>query len=518
MKILDCTLRDGGYYTNWDFNNDLVKIYFESLNQLPIDYLEIGYRSKPLMGYYGEFFYSPVSVLEEMKQRSCKKLAIMIDEKNTNEKDIYDLLIPAKGLIEIVRIAVNPLNIVGAVKIAETIKKIGFEIGFNVMYMSKWKEYPDFLSQIKNIEGIADYFYMVDSYGGVYPNEVKEIFDMVRSRTNVNIGFHGHNNLELGLINTLTAIECGVDIVDATITGMGRGAGNLKTELLLTALNAKSGLDFNFNALSKVVDSFSSLQEEYKWGTSMPYMVSGANSLPQKDVMEWMGKRFYSFNSIIRSLTNKSKGISDNIELSDFNPDYKAKQVLIIGGGEFGTTHAKAVNRYLANDSDITVIHVSSKNVKAYEGILNKQIHCISGNEGYRLEGMFKDISKDNRIAILPPSPRVMGTYLPSFFKDNAFQINKIDFTDKTQSVTALAIQIAINLGVKEINFVGYDGYRNLVTSNELELFNENKEIFAKLSELDIKVSSLTPTMYSELAFSSIYASISTLKIDNDSI
>ena len=71
--------------------------------------------------------------------------------------------------------------------------------------------------------------------------EVKE-HDLVKSKSDVKIGFHGHNNLELALINTLTAIDCGADIVDATVTGMGRGAGNLKTELLLTALNSRKGL------------------------------------------------------------------------------------------------------------------------------------------------------------------------------------------------------------------------------------------------------------------------------------
>ena len=107
---------------------------------------------------------------------------------------------------------------------------------------------------------------------------------MVRSKTNVKLGFHGHNNLEMALANTLTAIDEGIDIVDATITGMGRGAGNLKTELLLTVLNAKGVLDFPYNELSKTVDDFTELQSHYEWGTNLPYMVSGANSLPQKQV------------------------------------------------------------------------------------------------------------------------------------------------------------------------------------------------------------------------------------------
>jgi len=506
-KILDCSLRDGGYYTNWDFEEKIIDTYIDAINHLPVDYLEIGYRSNPLPGYYGEFFYCPDYIMEELRQESNKKLAIMLNEKNVGEKDAQDLLATARGLVDMVRIAVNPVNLGRALKLAEAIKKMDFEVSFNVMYMSTWLEKKDFLSQIKYVDDIVDYFYMVDSYGGVYPNEIKECFELVRSRTSVKIGFHGHNNLEMGLINTLTAIERGADMVDATITGMGRGAGNLRTELLLTALNAKGVLDFDFDALSKAVDLFRSLQEEYCWGTNLPYIFSGANSLPQKEVMEWVGKRYYSFNSIVRTLANRAKGIMDNMELKDFSPKQKVERVLIIGGGPSGTIHAKAAKEFLKKNPEIVVIHVSSKNAKAYENISNKQIHCLAGNEGYRLESIFKNMTMKNRMAILPSYPRVMGTYIPKCFINNVYQLRSIFVTDlHKDSGTAIAIQTSLDLNVKEINFIGYDGYKDSCTINELELFNENEAIFIKLRELNIKFASLTPSMYTELPLSSIYA------------
>lgn len=81
MKILDCTLRDGGYYTNWDFDDALVTTYINAMNQLPIDYIELGYRNVPSNGYTGKFGYSPVSVLKQIRNNSKKKLAIMLNEK-----------------------------------------------------------------------------------------------------------------------------------------------------------------------------------------------------------------------------------------------------------------------------------------------------------------------------------------------------------------------------------------------------------------------------------------------------
>src|SRR5690606_31594235 len=134
-----------------------------------------------------------------------------------------------------------------------------------------------------------------------------ETINIVKSKTNVPLGFHGHNNLEMALINSLKALECGCKIIDATITGMGRGAGNLRTELLLTYLNSKNLINVNYGKLSGVVDAFESLKHHYKWGTNLPYMFSGAFSLPQKQVMEWVGMNRYPISNILNALNNQKQ-------------------------------------------------------------------------------------------------------------------------------------------------------------------------------------------------------------------
>ncbi len=512
MKILDCTLRDGGYYTNWDFNRKTVDTYIDSCNDLPVDYLEIGYRSTPQAGYLGEYFYLPLYVIERIKKQSNKKLAILLNEKDIRAEAAEDLLRPCVHLISMVRIAVAPQQFARGLTLAKAVKDMGFEVGINVMYMSKWKEHEDFLSLLPEIDSIADYFYMVDSYGSVYPEDVREIYQLVRSYTNVPIGFHGHNNLELGLINTLTAIECGAEIVDATITGMGRGAGNLKTELLLTALNARQNLDFNFNALTKAVDVFTQLQEQYNWGTNLPYMFSGANSLPQKEVMDWVSKRYYSFNSIITALNNQSKGTEDNHRLPVFNTETeKHKTAVIVGGGHSALEHEDAIKHFLEINPDVIVVHASSKNAMAYKTLSNKQFFCLVGNEGYRMEEVFSGDVPQSAICVLPPSPRKMGTYIPNKLSNRAYELKEITFTDKYKdSHTAIALQTAIQLGAERLLLVGYDGYLTTeVRTKERELYLENEYLFNNLhNKTNISTQSLTPTLYSALSTTSIYKHI----------
>ncbi|WP_213522256.1 aldolase catalytic domain-containing protein [Nonlabens sp.] len=505
MKILDCTIRDGGYYTNWDFSDQVVNTYLKAFNDLPVEYLEVGYRSKQLEGYLGKYFYCPVPVLKELKAQSNKKLVIILNEKDVRAEDAEELLLPVKDYITMVRMAIDPKNFKRALILAKKVKELGFEVAFNVMYMSTWKDEKDFLGLIPKVDGVVDYFYMVDSFGGVYPEDVKETIALVRSKTNVKLGFHGHNNLEMALANTLVAIEEGVDIVDATITGMGRGAGNLKTELLLTTLQAKGKVDFDYNELSKVVDSFSQLQKKYEWGTNLPYMVSGANSLPQKQVMEWVSKRYYSFNSIIRALNNQSQGKEDNLTLPKLTTnDTKYQSALIVGGGPSPVEHSAAIDQFLIQNPDVLVIHASSKNALSFTEVPNEQIFCLVGNEGHRMEEVFGERKIEGK-CILPPFPRKMGTYIPKALENNAFELKEVSFTEEFKdSHTAIALQTVLDIGLKRVYLVGYDGYSKDISQKEQELFIENEYMFSKVKE-DVELISLTLTNYTVLQ-KSVYA------------
>jgi 4-hydroxy 2-oxovalerate aldolase len=512
MKILDCTIRDGGYYTNWDFDQDIVKTYLESFNQLPVEYLEVGYRSEAMGDYLGEYFYCPVETLQRLKSISQKKLVIILNEKDVRAVDAESLLSPIIGLVTMVRMAIDPKNFKRALSLAAEVKRLGFEVAFNVMYMSTWAEEKEFLELIPQVDEVADYFYMVDSFGGVYPQDVKDTIALVRSKTKVKLGFHGHNNLEMALANTLTAIDEGIDIVDATVTGMGRGAGNLKTELLLTVLNAKGLLDFPYNELSKTVDDFTKLQQHYEWGTNLPYMVSGANSLPQKQVMEWVSKRYYSFNSIIRALNNQSQGKVDNTKLPelDFGKEKTYAGALIVGGGPSATSHTQAIDRFLVNNPNIIVIHASSKNALSFENVPNDQYFCLVGNEGHRLEEVFQGSNIKGK-CILPPYPREMGTYVPKSLTDNAFELGSVEFTDLYRdSHTALALQSILALKIEKVFMTGYDGYSgNHIGEKEQELFLENQHLFSKIKgHFKIQLVSLTPTKYTELNGDSVYSKI----------
>ena len=508
MKLLDCTIRDGGYYTNWDFDTDLIEEYAATMEELPIDYIEVGYRSVTLEGYLGKYFYCPIFVLKELKKlMPSKKLVIILNEKDIREEHVKNLLLPIKPFVSLIRIAVDPKNFQRAINLAKAVKALGFELAFNVMYMSNWKSDPSFLNLLDKLDNTLDFFYMVDSYGGILPNEVKEIIDLVKSRTKIPLGFHGHDNLHMGLINTITALDEGCEIVDSTITGMGRGAGNLKTELLLTYLESKNKIQFNFNKLGGIVSKFEDLKKKHQWGTSLPYMFSGAYSLPQKDVMEWVGMNRYSLSSILNALNNKKLTQKDNIKLPIFKNERQYKKAVIIGGGKSINNNKKAIEQLLESDDSIVLINVGVRNIKTFSNVKNDKFIALVGVENREYLSSMNS-SENFNLSVYGPFPRKMGTFIPDNLLKSSFELDSIDFTDvSNDSPFAIAAQLSINLGVKQIFLLGFDGYDTNINENQSLLEKENQKIIDDLGKnQSLTVFSLTPTKYDNLKLTSIYS------------
>ena len=509
VKILDCTLRDGGYYNNWDFDESVVNLYCDFVEKAPIDYVEVGYRSITLEGYFGEYFYCPIYVLERLKKRMpSKELVIILNEKDIRAEHVEDLLSECQDLISMVRIAVDPKNFRRAIILAKKVKSLKFKVAFNVMYMSNWKHDSSFLEDLKEIESVVDYFYMVDSFGGVMIEDVVQTIDLVKNKSdNIALGFHGHNNLQMAMANTLEAINRGCVIVDGTITGMGRGAGNLRMELFLTYLESKGYFEIDYSSLGNIVSKFEKMKDEYKWGTNLPYMFSGAYSLGQKQVMDWVGLNRYSISSILNALKNKKEFKKDNFRLNNLAISKSCNRSLIIGGGESIAIHETAIVKLLQNEPDLTLIHAGARNINKFLKLKNKQYYSLVGSESNKLTNSIKDFSNLKGTCVYPPFPRKMGTQIPNEQIDNSYELNSINFTSVSEdSPLALSIQTAIDIGVEKIFFVGFDGYKNKINSNQLLITKENQKILDDLNKLtNIDSLFLLPTEYKNVKLSSLY-------------
>ena len=270
-KVLDCTLRDGGYYTDWKFDTSLVRNMIKALDNNGVDIIEVGYKSPIIGGPYRKCNDGFINSVINFNINA--DLAFMIDIKdyvidnNINISLIKDIIKPS-SVFKICRVAAKYNEIQHIPEIVKILQDLGYEVICNLMAVSKInnKEIQEYVNITKNLNLIATY--IADSYGALYPKNVKDIF----SKFNVN-GIHTHDNMGLAFANCLEAIDQGAIYIDGTLTGMGRGVGNVTTEQLLTHRG-----EINFDLLD-CIDDFNKMKKYYGWGTNALYHKAGKNHI-----------------------------------------------------------------------------------------------------------------------------------------------------------------------------------------------------------------------------------------------
>lgn len=330
MMILDCTLRDGGYYTGWNFSKEFLDDYIDAVNDLELDAIEIGYCSNLSNLGHGEFYYCSNTLLEYVKSklRSKTKLGVMLNAKEFYNDFNLECLKHKTKNINFVRIAADPSD---TKNLELLVKKLNqtyeVPIYINFMYMHQYGADTDKINKLIKVSKLAAGISFVDSYGCMRPNQVKLAFDVCRPLWNKELGFHGHDNLGLVAGNSLEAINAGCDIVDCTFTGMGRGAGNMRTEDMALLQGNSSTLN---DSVSKYVSDLSKMKHEQGWGSNFAYAAAAAKEIPQKQVMDILSLNRFSLNEVLlKVLKNDAK----NLDFKKYLIKHRDNCPIVIGGG-----------------------------------------------------------------------------------------------------------------------------------------------------------------------------------------
>lgn len=511
--ILDCTLRDGGYYTTWDFSDKLVDTYLRSAAKLPISIVELGYANLPRDGYFGQYYFLTRSTTERAKSllRRDQKLAIMLDEKVAPPTSAYQLVGEMAESVDIVRMAVAPDRLANAVELSGRIREMGFKVGINVMYLSRYWDKLESLDALADAAAISSCISLVDSYGACAPNQTAAAVSRLKELCpDATVGFHGHDNLGLAFANSLSAIDAGASVIDGTVTGMGRGPGNTRTETLLVHSMAERPDELNYVALHDVVQPFEALKHEYGWGTNLVYMISGAADLPQNRVMDWLGKNRYSVPAIIHAMQNESLGNVDSTEYPSLPAASDGQtEVIVVGGGPSMDDHGGAVLDY-AEQAGSTVVHANYRHLQLIERIGVKQFVALAGDVVDRLPTADKLAACDGFVVAAAPRIRAV----PQEARDRTYQIDPFvahGSADHLGSVSdigplSLALGAAIALGASQVTLVGFDGYAH-ATSAEQELAKESQNLLDDFRQRHpgIRLTSATRTRY-DVPVTSIYS------------
>lgn len=319
MQILDCTLRDGGYYNNWDFSREFVQQYLNTARAMGIQFIEIGFRLNVNRGFKGACAFSTDSFLSSLSIDAGLSIGVMINasEFSANPEKELDSLFPdtSRSYLNFVRIAAVSSEIHVANKLARILKVKGYTVFLNLMQMASLK-----LNELKGIlsslDDSIDILYFADSTGSLRPEEIREFFGFVRGAWLKPLGLHAHDNLSLALANTLAASDQGVEWQDATFMGMGRGPGNSKTELLWLETQ-KSTVDYNSLIVGQefIEQRMQPLKERYPWGTDSFYYLAGKERIHPSFIQNLHEDLSVSITDKVRAVQNLSS--LDSMKFND---------------------------------------------------------------------------------------------------------------------------------------------------------------------------------------------------------
>jgi len=277
IKVLDCTIRDGGLMNKHDFEPRFVREVYKAISEAGVDYMEIGYKnSRRLFSTkeYGKWKFCDDEDIRKVIEGipSKTKISVMVD---VDRVDVDDVLEKKDSPVDMIRVATYVKDVDKAISLVNHFDKKGYETTVNIMAISRAldNELTECLQQLEK-ECKAQIIYIVDSFGSLYQETTEFLVKKAKSILGTKeVGMHAHNNQQLAFGNTIEAIIHNANYVDGSIFGLGRAAGNCPTELILGFLkNPKYDIRPILDVISK---EFIPLQKKIEWGYFIPYAITG---------------------------------------------------------------------------------------------------------------------------------------------------------------------------------------------------------------------------------------------------
>ena len=303
IKVVDCTLRDGGLVNDFFFTDEFVKDLYQANIKAGVDYMEFGYKaSKDMFDVkkFGKWKFCDDKDIRAVvgDNKTDMKIAVMADVGRCDFK--RDILPKKDSPVVLVRVATYINTIPAAIEMIEDCTKKGYETTVNIMAISKSNEVDIDAALELLCQSSVGTIYLVDSYGSLYPEQVRRLSEKyldVADKYGKKVGIHAHNNQQLAFANTTEAVIKGVSYLDATVSSLGRGCGNCPSELLLGFLKNPK---YNINPILQFIEKhIVPLRESgLKWGYDVPYLLTGILNQHPKSAIQFSKedrKDYYEF-------------------------------------------------------------------------------------------------------------------------------------------------------------------------------------------------------------------------------
>lgn len=488
MFILDCTLRDGGYYNSWNFPSEVVSDYLAAMAAAKVDIVELGLRSLKNSGFKGASAYTTDTYINSLEIPLSLKVAVMVNASelvaDTPLDEVLSLLFPhaaETSPVDVVRIACHVHEFEAALPASTWLKERGFKVGFNLMQIAeRTQDEVEALAEAASKYDI-DALYFADSMGSMDPSQCKTIISWLQKHWNGAVGIHTHDNMGKALQNTLTAIEAGATWLDATVTGMGRGPGNARTEELAIEIAEMRGEPANLVPLLSLIRSyFQPLKNECGWGSNPYYYLSGKYGIHPTFVQEMLSDPRFDEEDILATLEHLkvSGGAKFSHDTLDATRNFYAQRtegswsprtklenrdVVILGAGPGLSEHSSAVESYIDKYKPVVIA-------------MNTQSTLPESKVDFRIAShpvrLLADCDKHANLPqpLITPLKSLPDDILESLGSKHCldfglqvitdkFDVNDTDAVLPNSLVISYALAVAASGRCKQIYLAGFDGF-----------------------------------------------------------
>ena len=477
IKILDCTLRDGGYINNWEFPTQATKEIITSLIDTKIDIVECGFVSQKKGTGLNSTMFKDLNQVNELlgsldRNINNTDFCVMI---NKGEYDLSTLpeYNEKENTVNMIRYAFHKKDWQEAINDTRIIIEKGYEIYVQGMVTLSYSdlEIVQMINEFNKLDIYA--MYIVDSFGAMFGDDFRRLHYLFENnlKQGIRLGYHSHNNLQLAYSNAIDFIQTKkIDreiIIDSSIHGMGRGAGNLTTELLADYMNKKKHTAYNIVPILETIDKYlEAIYRENYWGYSIAHFLSASYGCHPNYSTFLVNKKNLSIVDIQKVLS-----LLDNGEKKNFNKDRIAELYL-----NFKSNEGLPINFNVDffKDQNILIIASGSNAIKQKETVekfINaKKPLVIAVNhipKNFKPNYFFFSNQKryDKFIEQIEPGKAIITTNI--HVNSNSSNYKVVDYhtlatktSNKNDNVTILLLNLLIEQKVKEVNLAGFDGYK----------------------------------------------------------
>lgn len=521
ISILDCTLRDGGYVNDWEFGRVTIDKILQKLLASNIDIVECGFISETKPTNRAKSVFSNADKIQIPAGERRTQIAAMI---NYGEFDAAHLVPKNETQIDIIRVAFHKSQYEQAIGFCDAVSNLGYSVYLQPMNALAYseEEYHS-LIRLANRSKI-DAFYIVDTFGNMRKKDLDRLYRLVDEclRKDIPVGFHSHNNLQLSFSNAQELIALDTDreiIIDSSVFGMGRGAGNLCSELMLQYINENIENRYNLLPILECVDEYiMPIYLQHSWGYSVPYYLAAVNGCHPNYASYLVNRQtlnVWDINNIIKSIPAEKKplfdkelvkslylgyleqSIDDSAAIEELRALCKGRKVLILAPGRSLVTYQKTIERYIRENDPVVF------------GVNHIPMAC------YRYDRVFVSNLKrfrsiDELLAKL--SSRLVCTSNISTDKE-VCALNFSSYLNENDAISDNAGLLLINIlkkaGVQEFALAGYDGFNyaggknyydskliNSVEFEKQEAINRAIVDYFKKARETLHITFVTPTTY----------------------